>query len=166
MGFWPQGPPNCDAISTSLLYTHSILPNVENPSFFISAHWTRKHRSKKQWLCHTGAGCDTQLWRACRGANSSSDNPHHDSNVSYSDEKRPFVNESGDMDAEYNGFVPNRRAYDHKTQRPRPCFARVLRKGLCAFAITGFIIYHLGLPYGMIDSPCFPRLQVWSWSVC
>ena len=70
------------------------------------------------------------------------------------------MNESEYNGPEYNGFVPNHRAYDHKPQRPRPCFARVLRKGLCVFAITGFIFYHLGLPYGMINIHCLPSFQV------
>jgi endothelin-converting enzyme len=61
-------------------------------------------------------------------------------------------------DTESNGFVPSRLDCRHNKKQGRPCLARFLRKGLCAFVMTGLAIHYLGFPYSMRSLPCYSAL--------
>ncbi|CAG8139255.1 unnamed protein product [Penicillium salamii] len=82
------------------------------------------------------------------GPNSFSDHPNHDSDHLRSEEKAPLFIVDEIPEHDYDGCEPDPRPCHPKPRRARPCLARALRKGLCAFVITAFIIYHLGLPNG------------------
>jgi endothelin-converting enzyme len=69
-------------------------------------------------------------------------------------EKEMLVDVIEVYDTENHGFVPSRLGCRHNKRQGRPCLARFLRKGLCAFVITGLAIYYFGLPYSMTSLPC------------
>jgi endothelin-converting enzyme len=62
-------------------------------------------------------------------------------------EKEMLVDVVEVYDTEDNSFLPSRLGC--KRQGSRPCLARLLRKGLCAFVLTGLAIYYFGPPYSM-----------------
>ncbi|KAJ5773915.1 hypothetical protein N7457_008811 [Penicillium paradoxum] len=66
-------------------------------------------------------------------------------------EKGPILDVTEVYDSEDNDFV-SRQTRHNRAQRTRPCWARALRKGLCALVITGLITYYLVLPHGSPSS--------------
>ena len=125
----------------------STLPFSYSITLLCLNNRVNKNQSNAGWLRRsTGVSC--HVWRLLRlgDANSSSDHPNDSDYLQF--EKGPILIANEIHESEDNDFVPYGVRYN-KPQGKRPCLARVLRKGLCAFVITGFIIYHLGLPYGM-----------------
>ncbi|OGE58017.1 hypothetical protein PENARI_c001G11077 [Penicillium arizonense] len=78
-----------------------------------------------------------------------SNHKKHDSSNSFDNMKsgtEPLVDVIEVYDTESNGFVPSRLDCRHNKKQGRPCLARFLRKGLCAFVITGLAIHYFGTP--------------------